>query len=102
MVTAGSGGFADVGFFGVDQSEGAAWMLQVQFPMEIGQAGFDSLGALIARVDEQADRHTTEHAQRPEGGAVAHTAAIFICADIQTLVLAGLQSPIGTLDLRQL
>jgi len=77
-------------------------MLQGHFVVEIGQGGFSPFGILPAPVDEKADANAPELAQDPHGVALAYAAAIFIGADIQALVQASFNAPIGTLRLQPL
>lgn len=77
-------------------------MFQAHFFMEIGQGRFGSFGVLRAPVHEEAHADASEHAQDPDGVAMAHTAAILVGTNIQTLVQSSFDAPIITLRVQPL
>lgn len=69
-------------------------MLQAHFFVEVGQGSLSPFEVLRAPVHEDTHTDAAEHAQDPDGVALAHPAAILVGADIQTLVQSGFAAPI--------
>jgi hypothetical protein len=77
-------------------------MFQAHFFVEIGQGRLGPFGVKAAPVHEKAHADAAEHAQQPDGVAMAHTAAILVGAHVQTLVQSGFDAPITTLHIQPL
>ena len=74
-----------------------AAVLAVHCGVEVGQCFPFSFRVPRPPFDKEADGQPLEHAKNPDTIAVPHTAAVFICGDIKSLMGAILNPPVLTI-----
>ena len=80
--------------------EGVALVVEAHRVVKIAEGGFGPFGVLTAPMHVEADAEATEHAEHPDGVAMAHAAAVFLGRDIQPLMQPIFDAPALAVELQ--